>query len=419
MSQNSSIEWTHHTFNPWRGCTKVSEGCKFCYADRQSKRNPGTLGVWGPNGNRVVASEAAWAEPVKWERWARDGICWACGGRGEFRTKVDGESRLVGCADCQGTGKSGEAYRARVFCASMADVFEDWDGPMFASDGDTKRACTRCHWQGLLPVMLSSFSKAKSVNDCPACGGSTRLQTMDDVRVRLFEMIRATPNLDWLLLTKRPENVVAKLRAALKTVHEAANHNTRIDSDRMRDLRWLDAWVDGKPPANVWLGTSIENQKTADERIPHLLRCPAAVRFLSMEPLLGAIDLCNGGHGWLWINELADGYRTGLHWVIAGGESGPNARPMHPDWARSIRDQCVAAGVPFFFKQWGEWWPFDQDAYRPKPAWQGNHQTYIVSGEQSVSIYRVGKHAAGRLLDGREWNEFPATPVAAAAGGAA
>ncbi len=156
-------------------------------------------------------------------------------------------------------------------------------------------------------------------------------------------------------------------------------------------------------PDNVWIGTSVENQETADERIPHLLKVPVAVRFLSMEPLLGPVDLSpwlirEGQHEkaeWMLANY---GASQPLSWIIVGGESGPNARPMHPDWVRSIRDQCVASGTPLHFKQWGEWVPGDHPAH-------GTHWQYV--GEDKFAMKRVGKKAAGRLLDGREWNEYP------------
>lgn len=171
------------------------------------------------------------------------------------------------------------------------------------------------------------------------------------------------------------------------------------------------------PLPNVWLGVTAENQQLADERIPLLLRTPAAVRFLSAEPLLGPIDLdrCYREHG---PDGLCDHEDSGLDWVITGGESGPGARPSHPDWFRSLRDQCVAAGVPFFFKQWGEFGP---DKPMPNKRWsvidyEGNHapQTTAWNGKtgewsetNEVYMYPVGKAAAGRKLDGVEWSQFP------------
>lgn len=248
MGANSAIEWTDHTFNPWWGCIRVSPGCEHCYAETFSNRLG--LALWGPAATteRRVYGEKHWNEPLKWNR--------------------DAERHRV---------------RKRVFCASMADVFEDHP-----------RA--------------------------------------EQQRPLLWETIEQTPWLDWQLLTKRPENI-----------------------NRM--VPWGDAW-----PANVWIGTSVENQEMADKRIPILLRVPAKVRFLSMEPLLGPVDL----ERYLW-KQSPDGFNffTGeraetmyeatrlLHWLICGGESGPHARPMHPDWARSLRDQCQDAGVPFFMKQLG------------------------------------------------------------------
>jgi protein gp37 len=190
--------------------------------------------------------------------------------------------------------------------------------------------------------------------------------------------------------------------------------------------------------ANLWLGCSVEDQATADERIPLLLRCPAAMRFISAEPLLGPIELSllhtrcptHDFDGGFCIGPCPD--RFGLDWVIVGGESGPGARPMHPDWARAIRDRCVIAGVPFFFKQWGSWvpksqgwdprWTNAEPVHRvPKPkewgclsydgtywkeatTWNGRQEE---SQDRECIVYRIGKKAAGRLLDGREWNEYP------------
>lgn len=304
MGQDSNIEWTHHTFNPWRGCTKVSEGCKHCYADVMSKRNPGVLGIWGPRGSRVVAAESYWKLPLKWAKAAR---------------------------------AAGE--RRRVFCASLADVFE---GP------ETMPAEA---W----PLVQSA-------------------------RARLFDLISDTPDLDWLLLTKRPQNVKPQLIAA------------------GRGFQDLPPWV--------WIGTSVEDQAAADERIPHLLQIPAHVRFLSCEPLLGPVDLAEHlGGGYVKFRDgkmvPANVTHKPIHWVICGGESGPHARPMHPGWARQLRDQCQAAGVAFHFKQWGEW--LGTVPTQPKP----NQSAQCHEWNGGVTAWRVGKHAAGRVLDGREWSEYP------------
>ena len=280
MGENTKIEWAHHTFNPWVGCAKVSEGCRNCYAEALAKR--GGLATWGPDGTRNVTSLAYWRQPFRWNAAAE---------------------------------KAGE--RHRVFCASMADVFE--------SHRDTPQP-----------------------------------------RFLLFELIKATPNLDWLLLTKRPENFVQHLP---------------------KD------WGEGYP--NVWLGVSVENQEQADARIPILVRTPAAVKFLSCEPLLGPVVLKVGyPDGWIADPDEPDDFRYwvkrdgGIKWVIVGGESGHHARPMHLDWVRSLQSQCEKSAVRFFFKQWGEFKP-------------------VQLGKGQVQFVKVGKKNAGRVLDGETWDEVP------------
>lgn len=253
-------------------------------------------------------------------------------------------------------------------------------------------------------------------------------QWPDGVRERLWDLIRYCDALDWQLLTKRPQNIAKMLPAD-----------------------WGDGW------SHVWLGVSVENQTEADRRIPILLQTPAAVRFLSCEPLLGPVDLdvawhgedalnseCWGDCGWctkggppLWncsrgnqsAREALKG-RSGIDWVIAGGESGSGARPMHPDWVRGLRDQCAAADVPFLFKQWGEFLPAESTAQEPFMRWSDGsgdfdehnqdfdngtwHESvgpsqfnYDVEFGEYCYAKRIGKKAAGRLLDGREHSEFP------------
>jgi protein gp37 len=188
----------------------------------------------------------------------------------------------------------------------------------------------------------------------------------------IFMVIRMCPQHTFIILTKRPDRM---LRFINSPIHQFTNL------------------------PNVWLGVSAENQQTADERIPILLHIPAAVRFVSCEPLLGAIDLkfndkhCDRTES----SHVCDTVSDKLNWVICGGESGPRARPMHPDWARSLRDQCQAAGVPFFFKQWGEY-----KSVIPKEVFYSD-----ATFHDGTCLRKVGKKAAGRLLDGREWNEFP------------
>lgn len=352
MSANTSISWTHHTFNPWSGCAKISAGCTNCYAANlppAMRRHA----VWGEGGERIPASESYWRQPLTWDRAA---------------------------------AKLGK--RHRVFCASVADVFE-------------------------------------------------AREDLDAWRDRLMALIALTPNLDWQLLTKRPEYAASYLSRPdlYRRILDAApffrftpgSGGIRRASDRMgigiSDPTDLATWW-----PNLWIGTSVEDQRAADERSPHLLKIPVRVRFLSMEPLLGPVDLgaipvedmrpiC----GWTQtpenarpkgpahVNVLSGLTDTGhtlkstINWVIVGGESGHKARPMNPAWARSIRDQCVAAGVPFHFKQWGEWTPeisgIDLNDADDKNA--------VHRFDDEEIVVRVGKHNAGRLLDGRTWDQLP------------
>lgn len=204
-------------------------------------------------------------------------------------------------------------------------------------------------------------------------------------RYTALRMMLETPNLIHLLLTKRIGNAADMLEQSFRAVHGQR-----------------EGWADNVPP-NIWIGATICNQEEANRDIPKLLAVPAKVRFLSMEPLLENVTVFD-------IDgpiDVPDGMDSHLHWVIVGGESGPQARPMHPDWTRSLRDQCEAAGVPFLFKQWGEWSPgyaehgndlgYDAMVYADQHEWLEGHCSF-----------RVGKKAAGRQLDGRTWDGVPA-----------
>lgn len=209
----------------------------------------------------------------------------------------------------------------------------------------------------------------------------------------LLETLHLCPSVDFMLLTKRPENWARRIEA----VQRIEQNDAEGYGYPWQDVRdWAADWKLEIAPPNVWIGVTVENQECAAARIPELLEIPAMVRFLSCEPLLGPIDF-----GW---DSLQDAWLAALvHWVIAGGESGQGARPVHPDWARSLRDQCQAAGVPFFFKQWGEW--------APCPIGDGpdlvTDAVFAKGPGHDGEVWRIGKAKAGRLLDGREWNEFP------------
>jgi protein gp37 len=354
MAEVTAIEWADSTFNPWMGCTKVSPACDHCYAETLMDKRHHRV-KWGPHGERVRTSESNWQNPRRWQRQAA--AFFAEHGR-----------------------------RRRVFCASLADVFDN-KAPTGARDD-------------------------------------------------LWTLIRETPGLDWLLLTKRPQNIAKMLPAF---------------------------WP--KIAGHVWLGTSTENQEEANRRLSHLLSIEPrpAVFFASAEPLLGPIDfkrwcptkrmatlktgerallphffMTNCEHcGWIGSSELcgtdvgfddSDVYcpacdrsilgddMFALDWVIAGGESGPGARPTHPDWVRSIRDQCAAAGVAFLFKQHGEWAPRRGaevgDIFNARKTvivcpGGGITSGLMYYGPDAWVVDKVGKKAAGRTLDGVTHDGFP------------
>jgi protein gp37 len=282
MGQNSRIEWTDNTWNPWYGCHKVSNGCKNCYMFRERKH-------YGQDPTIVQRSKTTFRDPLSWARQAR---------------------RL--------------GARYRVFTCSWSDFF---------------------------------------------------IEEADPWRADAWDIIRQTPELIYLVLTKRPELILERLPAD-----------------------WGAGWK------HVWLGVSCEDQKTADKRIPLLLGTPAAIRFVSCEPLLGEIRLHNipyGNQGWKMdaLQGIHWGYLdyqhgcSKLNWVIAGGESGTLARPPHPDWVRQLRDQCIEANIPFFFKQWGEYAPLEL----PPDERAAGDVTYLW----------MGRKLAGALIDGVEWRQVP------------
>lgn len=329
MADHTAIEWTDSTFNPWTGCTKVSPGCDHCYAESWSGRAGAKVGKWGPGAPRVRTTPANWRGPEKWNR-TRFVECTACGWRGESSDTI---LLSTSCPVCPEAAPVKPARR-RVFCASLADVF----------DNEVDR-----EW-----------------------------------RRDLFRLIAHTKNLDWLLLTKRIGNAAQMLQET------AASFG----------FDWRT-----QPWEHVWLGATVVNQVEADRDIPKLLATPAAVRFLSMEPLLEAVTVFS-------IDgpiDVPDGTESPLHWVIVGGESGHQARPMHPDWARSLRDQCAAAGVPFLFKQHGEWLPVGKE---PSEAQRltflhARPEARCYSWPDGETLVLAGKKAAGRLLDGRTHDGFP------------
>lgn len=345
---STAIEWTDRVWNPTTGCDQVSPGCDHCYALTMAKRLKGM---------------------------------------GSAKYQRDGDPRT--------------------------------SGPGFGLSVHPSALTAPLHWRRPARVFVNSMSDLFHA-DVP-----------DEFIARVWAVMAATPQHTYQVLTKRH----GRMRSLLST--------ERFDLMVAREWTVLgvpDGSLDGgdhSPPwplPNVWVGVSVEDQKRADLRIPALLDTPAAVRFLSCEPLLGAVDLSR----WLDLPPIcgcgesppgapgAPGCSawcmsprpSGLGWVIAGGESGPRSRPMHPGWARQLRDQCQTAGVPFLFKQHGDWAPLPvQDNYQFRMEtdhdirWDGYHwpisQPHGAADGTEVIVRRFGKKGAGRLLDGRTWDQFP------------
>lgn len=344
------IEWTTFSANPLKfrtpdgrvvwACEKLSDGCKFCYAEDLSHRYGGTrrAGDWN-------AATMATLTPFLDEA--------------ELRKMLT--AKTIG-----GQAVSG----SKCFIGDMTDIFGEW--------------------------------------------------VPDALLDQLFAVFALRPDVIMQILTKRAERardyLLSRSKSAQRWKDAARSLGYALEFEGISLVKF--------PLPNVHVGISAENQRFADERIPLLLQTPAAVRFISAEPLLGPIDLRSLRNGVTTTDAVTGGETVGrvglighrLDWVIVGGESGP--RPMHPDWARSLRDQCAAAGVAFFYKQQGSWLPF-YDRDKDDPDW-GNvpKETPTVKrlnlaggcgfhGERVIYLRKASKAMTGRLLDGREHNEFP------------
>lgn len=354
----SKIEWTERSWNPIIGCAIVSPGCTNCYAMRMAHRlgqNPMTPNYAGLT--RVVNDKPVWT----------------------------GEIRLAGRDAI--TAPMKRKTPTTWFVNSMSDLFADG--------------------------------------------------VEDDWIDAVFAVMALTPHHTYQVLTKRPERMrdyvrgvtLERLATAFAPGALRMSRNDVYRAFGMAEKFSYDPPTPQLPLRNVWLGVSAEDQRRADERIPILLDTPAAIRWVSAEPLLGPLDL----KAWLWTTVVKpatcgptvitgkwSALRPSLDWVVLGGESGPNARPMHPDWARQPRDQCAAARVPFFFKQWGEWAAhidrdIDDDDWRAaygqmetgRYRWLNLEGGIGFHGDRFHVMRRVGKKAAGRLLDGVQHDGMP------------
>jgi len=365
MADNTGIEWTDATWNPIRGCSRVSEGCRNCYAESLAKRfsaeglpYEGLIAKGGQWNGQIKVVDHVMDQPLRWSK------------------------------------------PRRIFVNSMSDLFHE--------------------------------------------------NVPDSVIDEIFSVMAAAKHHTFQVLTKRPE----RMRDYAKRVAASKPHDP-VNSAVFDLVNAMNGGFAIWPLPNVWLGVSVEDQAAADERIPLLMDTPAAVRWVSAEPLLGRVDLhfhkdhCDlcggtgilarfpkgkcyvcGGSGHKWINgkRRRDSYRK-LDWVVVGGESGRNARPMHPQWSRNLRNQCKAAGVPFLFKQWGEWGPrsgvltgggpdfatIDPSCKKwPDVIRLGEHGKDTRIGEnctddagEDIYMQRVGKKAAGRMIDGVLHDSYP------------
>lgn len=328
MARKTNIQWTHSTFSPWWGCTKVSPACDLCYAERDAKGQA----VWGAGKPRRYFDDKHWSQPLRWNEMAR-----------AAKTKDP-------------------SYQWRVFCASMSDVFDN--------------------------------------------------EVEQKHRDRLWQLIEDTPDLTWMILTKRI-----------------------VNARRMIPEHWSTFGF----PENVWLGASVVSQAEADRDVPKLLSLHVpGKRFLSMEPLLemvfleghtellapgltegkdwltGRTSQCSsifGGEACPWNNREEDAEmplkEPRIHLVIVGGESGEGARPMNPTWVRHLRDTCQRTGTDFMFKQWGEWAPMDSIVQEEVVVEEGDGDvTRHSPGVETYSfgrnnmVYLVGRNKTNRLLDG-------------------
>lgn len=357
MSRKSGISWTDATWNVVGGCAKVSPACDNCYAIRMSNR-------------------------------------------------------------MQANPKAPERYRNTV--VKTGDGLE-WSGRVSLD------------WNALADPQPFRWTKPRLIF-VESMGDLFHPAVPEDFIAKVWQVMSECPWHVFLILTKRP-----------KRMREVLSHFHRVDyrGDGGYGLiehapSGLYMQIDAEwPLANVGLGVTIENQKWADVRIPELLACPAAFRFVSIEPMLGKVNLerylthCDGcgnrgsvayameGAGRSLCRDVCvkRGEGPALDWILCGGESGPNARPVHPYPVRHLRDQCVANGVPFHFKQWGEWLPYscrgelsDAELEKHKSLWlqrNGEVLEKFLGGSSSQKMYRVGKKKAGRLLDGEVWDEFP------------
>lgn len=342
MSDTTKIQWADATFNPWIGCTKVSPGCNNCYAENTTRarvlRSQGHE-TWGKGAKRSRTSAATWRKPLQWNR-----VPIVC---------PKGNTAIKGAPGGH--------------------------GPYVSDRYDLHNECCEC---GSLLHRMRIFPSL-----CDWLDDEVPIEWLAD----FLKLIHDTPHLTWLLLTKRPENFKSRLHAV-----NLAQPETGFDEVL---VNFVSRWIDGHAPSNVWIGTSVENQAMADKRIPELLKTPSAVRFLSVEPMLGEIDLKLDDR-WCAKTEISHDCDTKadlIHWVIFGGESGKGARPCNVDWILDGVKQCQAAGVAAFVKQLGN------RCYQSNPSLDKSILFPIEDGHPHYEYWPWLDHPKGG--DMSEWPE--------------
>ena len=414
MADHTKIEWADATVNAVNGCSVISPGCTNCYAMKLAgtrlRNHPTRAGLTdqtkaGPVWNgQVRLNEEHLLQPLIWQRPRQ--IFWNAHGD-LFHDAVPDEWIDRVLAVCALTPQ-----HQHLILTKRSDRMRAYFAGLEADDiGRKSQRIT----QATNFVMLASGRSWGKLGST----GTYITTTVYQTGAREPEMIRGTG-----------DGGVERLIGW----RDGERWARCSDAYAARVPDWLKNAPEGGwafkewPLPNVWLGVSVEDQTRADQRISDLLATPAAVRWISAEPLLGPVNLnaikmvdyvtSEGGSVQGWesalngkrFDEWSDGDSDGwpkLDWVVVGGESGKSARPMHPDWPRSLRDQCAAAGVPFFFKQWGEWVEVDEGPYNFRMAPNGERCIGSETVNGAAPMRKVGKKAAGRLLDGIEHNAMP------------
>lgn len=356
----TKIEWCEETWNPIVGCTKISPGCDHCYAERMAKRLKAMSEKYDGKGSDTLHRSAT----------------------GPYAEVISAKGTWNGFTSFVKSAMEKPLHwktPRKIFVCSMGDLFHE----------------------------------------------SALIRWID----MIIAMAALVPKHIFIILTKRPEKMFDYFKASKDDLIERwgdACYEIGV-SDKNDDIDSPPCWIHNRlqdewPMNNLWLGVTAENQEQANIRISILLEIPAVKRFVSVEPMLGPIDFYDIQKGNEFYHALkgfgdisgSNGHFGGtkLDWVICGGESGPGARLMHPDWVRSLRDQCQNAGTPFFFKQWGEWVPEDQAS---KPLYEkyltmpiNNWPKHLPQDPHGQKLFfKAGKKAAGSTLDGEKFKEYP------------